>query len=219
MESGVCKPTKRVRWADQSEDAQEVLDMWVRNNGKASLEGQPVHAMGEDGRKNSGSTVAETGSATGAQPGVVGSATGARSKGIVGSATGAQPGVVGSATGARLEGINSSSSTGPEEEEVMCEPCGPSSNPDEEEEHESAKVKRARDVTGPSKQEMEDHWASGHVTFRSWCQHCMAGRGRDRRHTRQTTEESSEEKRKRQSLFCQHGLRITQAGGRQRKGR
>jgi hypothetical protein len=31
----------------------------------------------------------------------------------------------------------------------------------------------------PSEQEAEQHYASGHLPYRSWCNHCMRGRGRE----------------------------------------
>ena len=46
---------------------------------------------------------------------------------------------------------------------------------------------RARAVpVGPTRQEREDHNASGHVPYRSWCRACVAGRGRSDAHLTST---------------------------------
>ena len=35
----------------------------------------------------------------------------------------------------------------------------------------------------PSRAEVEEHYATGHAAYRSWCEHCVAGRGRDAPHS------------------------------------
>eukprot|EP00971_Amphidinium_carterae_P274209 5442081-Amphidinium_carterae.1 len=36
--------------------------------------------------------------------------------------------------------------------------------------------------TTPSAAEVADHYSTGHAAYRSWCQHCVAGRGRAAAH-------------------------------------
>ena len=51
---------------------------------------------------------------------------------------------------------------------------------------------RARAVlVGPTRQDREDHEAAGHVPYRSWCQACLAGRGRSDAHLTHITSTST----------------------------
>ena len=52
----------------------------------------------------------------------------------------------------------------------------------EEPEEEGRLPRRAVSPTDPSEMEVEDHRLTGHAVFRSWCPHCVRGRGRDDRH-------------------------------------
>ena len=45
---------------------------------------------------------------------------------------------------------------------------------------ETARVPRA--VVPPTADEVEQHVATGHATYRSWCRHCLAGRARSAPH-------------------------------------
>ena len=55
---------------------------------------------------------------------------------------------------------------------------------DSENEHaESAKNKIVPNVKGPSRREREEHEET-HCTYRSWCRHCVKGRGREDGHYR-----------------------------------
>ena len=54
---------------------------------------------------------------------------------------------------------------------------------DEEEQMEAAEVRAKRGPTEPTEAEMLKHEAT-HVPYRSWCQHCVRGRGRRKPHYR-----------------------------------
>jgi hypothetical protein len=56
---------------------------------------------------------------------------------------------------------------------------------DEDEEGQQPKVMRA--PKAPTKLEREEHEAT-HLPFRSWCTHCLRGRGRNKPHQRQAVE-------------------------------
>ena len=60
------------------------------------------------------------------------------------------------------------------------------SEEDGEQPAESAKNKSVPDVKGPSRKEREEHEAT-HCIYRSWCKHCVKGRGREDGHQRKTT--------------------------------
>jgi hypothetical protein len=62
---------------------------------------------------------------------------------------------------------------------------------DEEEEENTVgtKAKGSKVDCRPSKEEVEEHLRSGHVPYRSWCKHCIYGRGEDKAHYRGTGEE------------------------------
>ena len=49
---------------------------------------------------------------------------------------------------------------------------------DEQEEFGSRRVVRKHDPRQPSEQEMEEHEMT-HLPFRSWCRHCIMGRGQE----------------------------------------
>ena len=58
---------------------------------------------------------------------------------------------------------------------------------DEEQDDEQAeagrrRVKKVHDPKLPSKEEVKEHYVSGHMPYRSWCHHCIRGRGRERDH-------------------------------------
>ena len=59
----------------------------------------------------------------------------------------------------------------------------PVSDADEEVEVEggSRKTKKMNDPKQPSKEEFEEH-AKTHLPFRSWCRHCVRGRGKEMAH-------------------------------------
>ena len=59
-------------------------------------------------------------------------------------------------------------------------------------EAESAKNKSIPNPKGPSKQEREDHEQT-HYPYRSWCKHCVKGRGREDRHNRKAKEDEKPE--------------------------
>ena len=55
----------------------------------------------------------------------------------------------------------------------------------EEEGNEEAKIAKGKKKEyRPSDKDVEDHMRSGHVPFRSWCRHCIMGRGVDDAHRR-----------------------------------
>ena len=58
------------------------------------------------------------------------------------------------------------------------EEAGGREESDEWEEFENRKVVRKHDPRQPSQQEKEEHEMT-HLPFRSWCRHCIMGRGRE----------------------------------------
>ena len=59
-----------------------------------------------------------------------------------------------------------------------------------EEDSESGRraVKRMHNPRLPSEREVQEHFASGHLPYRSWCHHCVRGRGREADHRRKNEE-------------------------------
>ena len=47
------------------------------------------------------------------------------------------------------------------------------------------------EVRGPTRREREEHEAT-HIPYRSWCEHCVKGRGRKRAHKRKKEQEKEE---------------------------
>ena len=60
----------------------------------------------------------------------------------------------------------------------------------EEAEHGKRKVKKVHDPKLPTEEEVKEHYLSGHMPYRSWCHHCVGGRGRERDHTKRATRSS-----------------------------
>ena len=62
---------------------------------------------------------------------------------------------------------------------------------DEQEDHEVGrrKVTKLHDPKLPSEMEVKEHYCSGHMPYRSWCHHCVRGRGRERDHQRKGDQE------------------------------
>lgn len=54
-----------------------------------------------------------------------------------------------------------------------------------EEPAEKGAVRPLRAPQEPTEDERESHFASGHVPYRKWCRHCIAGRGRSDAHSGQ----------------------------------
>ena len=71
---------------------------------------------------------------------------------------------------------------GPEEE--IIEMGRNDDEQDEQEDHEVGrrKVTKLHDPKVPSEMEVREHCCSGHMPYRSWCHHCVRGRGRERDH-------------------------------------
>ena len=67
---------------------------------------------------------------------------------------------------------------GPEEE--IIEMGRNDDEQDEQEDHEAGrrKVRKLHDPKLPSETEVREHHCSGHMPYRSWCHHCVRGRGR-----------------------------------------
>ena len=64
---------------------------------------------------------------------------------------------------------------------------------DEEEEVTEARIpRRAQTPFVPSARDREDHFMTGHATYRSWCPHCVQGRGRNLGHRSGQREEPPE---------------------------
>ena len=70
---------------------------------------------------------------------------------------------------------------GPEEEIIEM-----GRNDDEQEDHEMGRCKftKLHDPKLPSEMGVKEHYCSGHMPYRSWCHHCVRGRGRERDHER-----------------------------------
>ena len=56
---------------------------------------------------------------------------------------------------------------------------------------EAREVRRAPTPEDPSQSEIEHHKLTGHPVFRSWCRHCVRGRGRDAAHSSTEKAETS----------------------------
>jgi hypothetical protein len=73
------------------------------------------------------------------------------------------------------------------------------------------KVRRLMDPKLPKEAEVEEHYLSGHMPYRSWCPHSVRGRGRERDHRKQ--EEESQGIPEHQLDYCfpgdEHGERLT----------
>jgi hypothetical protein len=59
-----------------------------------------------------------------------------------------------------------------------------------DEDHEPGRrnVKKLHDPLLPKESEVKEHYLSGHMPYRSWCHHCVRGRGRERDHTKKGEE-------------------------------
>jgi hypothetical protein len=60
-----------------------------------------------------------------------------------------------------------------------------------EEEFGKRPVRRLHDPKLPSENEVREHSLSGHMPFRSWCPHCVRGRGKEMDHKKQGDEEEA----------------------------
>ena len=49
----------------------------------------------------------------------------------------------------------------------------------------------ARAPEGPSRAEVAEHEATGHVQYRNWCRHCLAGRGLGQQHRSRPEEDKA----------------------------
>ena len=56
-------------------------------------------------------------------------------------------------------------------------------------EAEGRKTKRYQNPRMPSREEIEDHEVAGHLPFRSWCTHCIKGKGQAEAHRQQQKRE------------------------------
>ena len=73
-----------------------------------------------------------------------------------------------------------------EEREVKCD------EDEEEQGEEEVEVKGRRAPKGPSKQEREEHELT-HMPYRSWCKHCVRGRGINNPHKKREGEREEDE--------------------------
>ena len=84
------------------------------------------------------------------------------------------------------EGERGAEERGGGEDEVV----GRSDEKDEEQEEAGKRnVKKIHDPKLPTKEEVKEHFESAHMPYRSWCHHCVRGRGRERDHRRRSGEE------------------------------
>ena len=61
----------------------------------------------------------------------------------------------------------------------------------EDEEFGKRQVRKLHDPKLPSEHEVREHSLSGHMPFRSWCPHCVRGRGKEMDHKKQGDEEEA----------------------------
>ena len=78
---------------------------------------------------------------------------------------------------------------GPEEEIIEMDFDDDEQGEQEDYEAGRRKVKKLHDPKLPSETEMREHYCSGHMPYRSWCHHCVRGRGRERDHQRKGDQE------------------------------
>ena len=72
-----------------------------------------------------------------------------------------------------------------------------SDNPVEGEDVESEEIQPAVKLKAPEEPtpaEIEEHEATGHVQYRTWCRHCVAGRAIGQPHCTQSEEQSKEDR-------------------------
>ena len=77
---------------------------------------------------------------------------------------------------------------------MRCGPCGP--GPDDEEmdaEEEAVVHKSVADPGQPSKKDRLEHELT-HMPYRSWCEHCVRGRGKSKPHFRRDEDEDVEDR-------------------------
>jgi hypothetical protein len=77
-----------------------------------------------------------------------------------------------------------------EEVDEMAEDIGDEEQDDEE----GQQPKVIRSPKAPTKAEREEHEAT-HLPFRSWCTHCLRGRGRNKPHQRQIVDREVDERK------------------------
>ena len=85
------------------------------------------------------------------------------------------------------KGLSQAGTEAPEKMEVTSmgnDTC----DPEEVAEEEGRKAVVRRGVEGPTKKEREEHEAT-HCPYRSWCRHCVRGRGRNSLHFKKKEEE------------------------------
>merc|ERR1712026_445249 len=87
--------------------------------------------------------------------------------------------------GAERESRSTGGSRGSKEDE-------PTEKVDEEAEEEGKKAKAMPTPTTPTKKEREEHEIT-HIPYRSWCEHCVRGRGRHKGHRAREPEAKEEE--------------------------
>ena len=66
--------------------------------------------------------------------------------------------------------------------EARCPPCDPAADPDRG--VEGVRPRWTARPADPTRAEVEDHRRFGHLPYRQWCPHCVAGRSRRRGHRR-----------------------------------
>ena len=75
---------------------------------------------------------------------------------------------------------------GSDDEDEECKPCGTTGDDNMDAEEEGTKHKLVRAPGEPSKTEREHHEVD-HIPFRSWCKHCIRGRGKSMPHFKKTS--------------------------------
>ena len=59
----------------------------------------------------------------------------------------------------------------------------------EEQEAGKRRVKKLHDPLMPTEREVQEHYLAGHLPYRSWCHHCVRGRGRELNHVKRGDKE------------------------------
>ena len=79
------------------------------------------------------------------------------------------------------------------------------------EEDEGGKPKVATTTMRPSKKEVEEHMAT-HIPFRSWCAHCVAGKGKSNPHPREVNKDREVPEVSLDYMYMQSGRDVEQLG-------
>ena len=60
---------------------------------------------------------------------------------------------------------------------------------EEDQEHGKRELKKLHEPRKPTAKAVKEHEESGHIPYRSWCPHCVMGRGKEMDHRRRKAED------------------------------